>query len=293
MIDRRTFVQMSAGALVAPAALAPSEQPLTGLNARLDPVAQMPASGGNGFRARLQGSGWYKELNSHIAWDQRGKVYRFSSAGTSVLIDVKARRLNLFFPDQLGNSRAGGLRGFAEHPDFNNPSKRGYGKVYTTTFEKIGQRQCPVLRGNYPLKYHAILVEWDVHTGAQREVLAVAYWKHLHPIDTVVFGPIDHFCYLTVGDGGYRQQDTVTGGDPYHQVQNLNSPLGKVLRINPLQSGTRTYTVPADNPYQGQAGKLKEIWCYGLRHPEHLFFAPNGDGYMTDIGASVYEKMVY
>lgn len=52
------------------------------------------------------------------------------------------------------------------------------------------------------------------------------------------------------------------------QAQRLNSHLGKVIRINADGS------VPADNPFVGQAGALPEIWAYGLRNVQSAAIRP-------------------
>lgn len=72
------------------------------------------------------------------------------------------------------------------------------------------------------------------------------------------FGP-DGYLYIAVGDGG----NTATPGEP---ARDLRSLLGKVLRINPLASGNRSYQIPPDNPFVGKAGR-DEIYAYGLRNP--------------------------
>jgi glucose/arabinose dehydrogenase len=51
-----------------------------------------------------------------------------------------------------------------------------------------------------------------------------------------------------------------------HPAQNLGSHQGKILRLN--DDGT----VPSDNPFVGQAGKLPEIWSYGHRNPQGLAY---------------------
>jgi aldose sugar dehydrogenase len=59
---------------------------------------------------------------------------------------------------------------------------------------------------------------------------------------------------LTVGDGfEYREK-----------AQDLSSGLGKIVRLNDDGS------VPADNPFVGQAGKRPEIWSYGHRNQQGL-----------------------
>jgi glucose/arabinose dehydrogenase len=75
------------------------------------------------------------------------------------------------------------------------------------------------------------------------------------------FGPEDGLLYISTGDGG-------TGGGP---ARNLDSLLGKILRINPRQHGERPYRVPKSNPFVGGGGR-KEIYAYGLRNPWRTSF---------------------
>src|SRR5512141_1221983 len=75
------------------------------------------------------------------------------------------------------------------------------------------------------------------------------------------------YLYIATGDGG-------SGGDPGNRAQDLGKLLGKILRINPLDpdgSGPRRYSIPADNPFVGVAGK-DAIWSYGLRNPWRCSF---------------------
>ena len=52
------------------------------------------------------------------------------------------------------------------------------------------------------------------------------------------------------------------------QAQNLNSLMGKILRIN-------TDGTPApDNPFAHTPGALPEIWSYGMRNPQGMTFHP-------------------
>lgn len=75
----------------------------------------------------------------------------------------------------------------------------------------------------------------------------------------------------------------VTFGDRFRvgrsEVQQLNSALGKIIRIN--QDGT-----PAkSNPYVGKKDALPEIWSIGHRNPQGLTFNPvTGDLWETEHG---------
>jgi hypothetical protein len=101
----------------------------------------------------------------------------------------------------------------------------------------------------------------------------------------VQIGP-DGMLYLATGDGG-------GGGDPFGNAQNLDSLLGKVLRIDPRPSGSPPYSIPADNPFVGTAG-ADEIWSYGLRNPYRFSF-DRGTGALTigDVGQGAWEEVDY
>ena len=62
--------------------------------------------------------------------------------------------------------------------------------------------------------------------------------------------------------------------------------MGKVLRIN-LDG-----TIPADNPFVGQAGKRGEIFAYGFRNPFRFSFDPlTGKLWVADVGDSTVEEI--
>lgn len=64
--------------------------------------------------------------------------------------------------------------------------------------------------------------------------------------------------YLSIGDRGERDS-----------AQNLKSHNGSILRLNLDGS------VPDDNPFVGDANALPEIWSYGHRNPQGLFYNPD------------------
>ena len=88
--------------------------------------------------------------------------------------------------------------------------------------------------------------------------------------------------YIATGDGG-------SSNDPDNNAQNLNSNLGKLLRITPNANGG--YTVPTDNPFVGVAGN-DEIWAYGLRNPyRNSFDRQTGDLWIGDVGQGAREEV--
>jgi glucose/arabinose dehydrogenase len=97
----------------------------------------------------------------------------------------------------------------------------------------------------------------------------------------VKFGP-DGMLYIGTGDGG-------SGGDPQGNGQNLNTLLGKLLRID--VDGEQPYAIPSDNPFVGKDA-LPEIWSYGLRNPWRFSFDRlTGDLYIADVGQNIWEEI--
>ncbi len=97
----------------------------------------------------------------------------------------------------------------------------------------------------------------------------------------VTFGP-DGNMWLATGDGGLAC-------DPTENAQNLDSLLGKLLRITPKASGG--YSVPNDNPFVNKAG-ADEIYSYGLRNPFRFSFDKKAIA-IGDVGQDVWEEIDY
>ncbi|MEU9883011.1 PQQ-dependent sugar dehydrogenase [Streptomyces phaeochromogenes] len=96
------------------------------------------------------------------------------------------------------------------------------------------------------------------------------------------FGP-DGYLYIALGDGG-------SGGDPHGNGQNLDTLLGKMLRIDP--QGGRPYAIPRDNPFVNDPNAKDEIWAYGLRNPWRFSFdSRTGDLLIGDVGQNDWEEI--
>jgi glucose/arabinose dehydrogenase len=90
--------------------------------------------------------------------------------------------------------------------------------------------------------------------------------------------------YIATGDGG-------SSNDPDNFAQNLNSDLGKILRLDVSGSGAG-YTIPASNPFAGAIAGKDEIWAYGLRNPfRNSFDRATGDFYIADVGQNTREEI--
>jgi glucose/arabinose dehydrogenase len=103
----------------------------------------------------------------------------------------------------------------------------------------------------------------------------------------LVFGP-DRLLYVGTGDGG--------GGNDQHgargNAQDLASPLGKILRIDPRAAGRQPFTAPPSNPFVNRAGARPEIYAYGLRNPWRFSFdRVRGDLSIGDVGQDAVEEI--
>ncbi len=120
--------------------------------------------------------------------------------------------------------------------------------------------------------------------NSQRSILFQKQPFPNHNGGQLAFGP-DGYLYIGLGDGG-------SGGDPQGNGQNLNTFLGKILRIDPSKpSDGKAYGIPTDNPF-ATGGGLPEIWSYGLRNPWRFTFDKDtGDLWIADVGQGKFEEI--
>lgn len=86
--------------------------------------------------------------------------------------------------------------------------------------------------------------------------------------------------YIATGDGG-------GGDDPDNFAQNINSNLGKILRLDVSGSGAGA----PGNPFIGVDGS-DAVWATGLRNPfRNSFDRETGDFYIADVGQSTREEV--
>jgi hypothetical protein len=84
----------------------------------------------------------------------------------------------------------------------------------------------------------------------------------------LAFGP-DGLLYVGIGDGG-------GANDPENNAQNVDTLLGKLLRIDIDVAPEVTYISPAGNPFVGATAGRDEIFVYGMRNPWRFSFDRGG-----------------
>jgi len=125
-----------------------------------------------------------------------------------------------------------------------------------------------------------------VDMASGRTVITVAQpaGRDNHKAGWIGFSPADPVhLFIATGDGG-------SANDPDNNAQNLNSNLGKLLRITPQAGGG--HTAPTDNPFTGSVPGNDEIWAYGLRNPyRNSFDRLTGNLWIADVGQGVREEV--
>jgi glucose/arabinose dehydrogenase len=163
-----------------------------------------------------------------------------------------------------------GLLGLAFHPNYATN-----GRFYVN-YTRSGDGATVIA------KYTVSTTDSNVANPASAEILlTIAQPFSNHNGGSLNFGP-DGYLYIGMGDGG-------SGGDPNNYGQNLNSLLGKMLRID--VGGETGYAIPSDNPYVGITGE-DEIWAVGVRNPwKFSFDRITGDLWIADVGQNAIEEI--
>jgi glucose/arabinose dehydrogenase len=170
-----------------------------------------------------------------------------------------------------------GLLGLAFHPDFAN----------NRTFYV----NCTNSSGATEIRSYQVKEDSPEADPASKQVLLIVPQPFRnHNGGWIAFGPTDGFLYIGMGDGG-------SANDPHNNAQNLNSLLGKILRIDVNRDDfpddpARNYAIPRTNPFISVTGARPEIWAYGLRNPWRCSFdRRTGDLYIADVGQNKREEI--
>jgi len=235
--------------------------------------------------------------------DMRGPLYSVSDDGKTVVryLDINAPSWGVSVQSQ---GRERGFQSFAFHPQFNQAGTRGYGKFYTYTDSSNMEPKPDFVPAGGMNTHDTVLFEWTAKNpaaatydgGPPREVVRFRQPFANHNAGLASFNPLampgspDYgLLYFTFADGG-------SGGDPFNAAQNLASPYGKLLRIDPLGSNSANgkYGIPAGNPFvnDNKPETLGEIYAYGLRNPQRFGWDPkNGTLFIAEIGQNIVEEI--
>ena len=170
-----------------------------------------------------------------------------------------------------------GLLGLAFHPGYES---NGLFYVYYTRLDDPATTADET--GDIVVARYQVSANPNVASTVETPLLTIDHPAGNHNGGQIAFGP-DGYLYIATGDGG-------GGGDPDENGQNINSLLGKILRID-VNSGA-PYAIPAGNPFAGATPGRDEIWAYGLRNPWRFSFDRlTGDHYIGDVGQNSWEEI--
>ena len=192
-----------------------------------------------------------------------GRLFVLEKFGQVRIIDSTGQLLPepfLYLPVDNFNER--GLDGIAIPPDFEqNPWVYLYYTVPGANHNRVSRFRA---EGNFAVPdSEEILLDLDELSGPH------------HNAGAMLFGN-DGMLYIAVGDGTDASS-----------AQNMNSLLGKILRIKPDGS------IPEDNPFYNQLeGKYRAIYALGFRNPFSMAIDPqSGRIFSGDVGGYYREEI--
>lgn len=216
------------------------------------------------YQWEIVAGGFIRPLDIQNAGDGSGRLFIVEQAGVIRVLQNETLLETPFLDiservDDAGNEQ--GLLGLAFHPEFAqngffyvNYTEAG-GDTVIARFTASGNVADP----NSEVRLLGVQQPFPNHNGGG-----------------LAFGP-DGSLYIALGDGG-------SGGDPQGNGQNVNSLLGKILRVE--VNGGKPYAIPADNPFGS------EVFHYGLRNPFRFSFdALTGDLWIGDVGQGAWEEI--
>jgi glucose/arabinose dehydrogenase len=225
-----------------------------------DNVGWLAAMGGLSRPVDLQSTPAYPDL--FFILEQSGKILTINQ------LTFKLEGVFLDIQEQVGSSQSEqGLLGMAFAPAFPSDAR-----IYINYTDNQGTTKIS--------RFRVDLITRQVDPTSEEILLSIQQPYANHNGGGLAFGP-DGYLYIGMGDGG-------SAGDPQGYAQNMESLLGKMLRID--VSPSTGYTIPGDNPFRETS--QPEIWHYGLRNPWRFHFDTlTGDLYIADVGQRLWEEV--
>ncbi len=164
-----------------------------------------------------------------------------------------AAQTSVFINIPVDASGEGGLLGMAFHPNF--PSTPQVFLSYTRTGPDAQHPLTSVISRFTSNDGGATL-----NPASEQQILTLDQPFTNHNGGNIAF---DRFgkLFIGLGDGG-------SANDPQNNGQNVNTLLGKMLRIDvdSAPAPNKNYAIPSDNPFAAGGG-APEIYAWGLRNP--------------------------
>ena len=199
--------------------------------------------------------------------ERNGKII-ILDAQTGDPIDEFIDLTDTIITNSSSNDDERGLLGLAFHPDY--PADPRFFVAYTA---------------NGPNGLQDVVESYEVSSAdpnvadpdSGQPIIRIDDFASNHNGGMLAFGT-DGCLFYGTGDGGQ-------GDDPQANGQDLNEPLGKMLRFD---VDNPTAAAPGNMPGAG----VPHIWDYGLRNPWRFSFdRETGDLYIGDVGQGAWEEV--
>ena len=199
------------------------------------------------------------------------KVFQSGSTTPTVFLDISTK---------VSTDSERGLLGLAFHPQF---AANGY---FFVNYTRAGDGATVIARYKTTDGTNAL-----GNLSSERILLIISQPFSNHNGGMIEFRADNNVnnLYIGMGDGG-------SANDPNNYAQNIDSLLGKFLRITPDVSGNDAnpaYTNPANNPFAGATAGADEIYAVGVRNPFRWSFDRGGTRQLwaADVGQSAREEV--
>jgi glucose/arabinose dehydrogenase len=264
-----------------------------------------------GMAAPLYGINAPGDNSRLFVLEQAGRVHIIQNGALlpGNALDISSRVSPPLNPGNANDER--GLLGLAFHPGYSNSNSVGFRTLYTFHTELIppGSTVTYAAPNNATQNFKTVIAEWKTSVNdpnvidptSRREIISFGKNANNHNGGTVAYGP-DGYLYLGLGDGGNANDVGPSHIEPGGNAQNLTTPLGKMIRIDPINpaltqgspdpvSPNGQYRIPVTNPFQ-QPGQVPETYALGFRNPYRFSFdRANGQLILADVGQNNIEEI--
>lgn len=199
---------------------------------------------------------------------QPGIIYSFDNKR-----DANSPKIFLDISQKVLFGGEQGLLGLAFHPDFETNGE--FFVNYTTD----NPRRTVISR------FKTNDAHTEAITPSEEILLEIPQPYSNHNGGQILFCK-DGYLYISTGDGG-------SAGDPQNNAQNLQSLLGKILRIDiDKRDKGKNYSIPEDNPFVNYPNARGEIYAYGLRNVWRFSYdSLTGLLWAADVGQNRWEEI--
>jgi glucose/arabinose dehydrogenase/mono/diheme cytochrome c family protein len=275
--------------------LIPEKVQDSGIRLDLEIFAQLPASDSVAPLAKMTKMEPIPGTDRLMINDQRVGIYELLGQKPKLYLPLLKLR-----PKMVSKPGwATGLGSFAFHPEFEKN-----GLFYTSHTEPGGTAKADVgYTDSLKVFMQWVLTEWkatdpqaSVFQGTSREILRVNNSSQAHGMQELTFNPQakkgsseDYgLLYVGYGDGG-----TAENGFPEIANHGGKGMYSSIWRIDPLGKTGRNgqYGIPSSNPFFETKEFAGEVYAYGFRNPNRIFWDEQGQLYATDIGQHSIEEI--